>query len=494
MIRSLKTRIAVWYIALSTAILAGFGLIVYLNLAHGLRRERENVVIGYIERIRAFALDQSQLNQSRVDEKSRFLHEFDEGFSLKLESEYIQISTPDGANLYLSPNLGGRPLPHKPELSVEGRPKLQVVEAFAERQRVLMAVTPISVKGETELVTVAASLAAEEETERRLLLTLLLALPVAILTALAGSAFLARRAIKPLEQMAGAAQLITAQNLNERIKLSHADIELERLAESFNQMVTRLEKSFNQVRQFTADASHELRTPLTILKGEAQLALDGRLNPDEYCQVLRSRGEELERMIRIVDDLLLLSRADSRAAELDYQIVDLSDLVIESCERLRPYAEAGHLKLVVENVEPAEVNGDSLRLGQMFRNVLENAIKYTPEGGEIKVQLMRNNADQCQITVTDTGIGIPAADLPRVFDRFFRVDKARSRERGGSGLGLSIVKWVVEAHAGEIFIESDMGRGTIVKIFLPSLTARVPLKKFDADVSFAFQSLRDGSA
>jgi signal transduction histidine kinase len=177
-------------------------------------------------------------------------------------------------------------------------------------------------------------------------------------------------------------------------------------------------------------------------------------------------------MTRIVDDLLLLSRADSRVAVLDFQIVDLSDLVIESCERLRPYAEAGRLNLVVENVEPVEVNGDGLRLGQMFRNVLENAIKYTPEGGEIRVQLMRNDADQCQITVADTGIGIPVADLPRVFDRFYRVDKARSRERGGSGLGLSIVKWVVEAHAGAISIESKAGQGALVKIFLPLLTAR----------------------
>ncbi|MBO0722931.1 MAG: heavy metal sensor histidine kinase, partial [Blastocatellia bacterium] len=470
MIRSLRTRIVVWYIALSIAILAGFGLIVYLNLAHGLRREREKVVIGYAERIRAFALEESRINESRIDEKEHFLREFDERFSLKPESEYIQLYTPDGDNLYQSPNLEGRLLPFKPELSSEGKPKLSVVEAFAERQRLLMTVTPISVKGETKLVTIAVSLAGVEKTERRLLVTLLLAFPVAILTALAGSAYLAKRAIKPVEQIAATAQLITAQNLKQRIKLSQADDELERLADSFNQMITRLETSFNQVRQFTADASHELRTPLTILNGEAQLALNGHLNPEEYGQVLRSRGEELERMIRIVDDLLLLSRADSRVAELDLQIVDLSDLVIESCERLRPSAEAGDLKLVVENVEPVEVKGDSLRLGQMFRNVLENAIKYTPEGGEIKVQIKRNNADQCQITVADTGIGIPATDLSRVFDRFFRVDKARSRERGGSGLGLSIVKWVVDAHAGAIFIESEIGRGTIVKIFLPALT------------------------
>jgi len=467
MIRSLKTRIAVWYIALSTAILIGFGLVVYLNVTHRLRQERRDVVTGYAERIRSFAMA-----QSRKNEEDHFIHEFDERFSLKLEREYLQISTPDGAILYLSPNLKTRPLPFKPELTAEGQPKLQTAEAFAERQPVLMTVVPVVVKGETELVTIAASLVAVEETERRLLLTLLLAAPVAVLTALAGGAFLARRVIKPVEQMAATAQQITAQNLNERIKLTQADVELERLAESFNQMITRLENSFNQVRQFTADASHELRTPLTILKGETQLALDGHLNPDEYRHVLRSRMEELERMARIVDDLLILSRADSQVAELDFQIVDLSDLVIESCEQLRHCAEAGQLSLIVENVEPIEVIGDSLRLRQMFRNTLENAIKYTPEGGEVRVQLRPEGDDRSRLIITDTGIGIPAADLPRIFDRFYRVDKARSRERGGSGLGLSIVKWVVDAHSGTISIESEAGKGTLVTILLPLCTPR----------------------
>src|SRR5262249_55233469 len=173
-----------------------------------------------------------------------------------------------------------------------------------------------------ELVTIAASLVAVEETERRLLLTLLLAAPVAVLTALAGGAYLGRRVIKPVGKMAAPPPQNTAQKPHERNKISQTGRALERLAESFNQMITRLENSFNQVRQFTADASHELRTPLTILKGETQLALDGHLNSDEYRQVLRSRMEELERMARIVDDLLILSRADSQAAGLDFQIVD----------------------------------------------------------------------------------------------------------------------------------------------------------------------------
>jgi two-component system OmpR family sensor kinase len=461
MIRSLKTRIAVWYIALSSSVLIGFGLCVYLILTHHLRQERKEVVTGYAERIRAFAL-----TQSRVNKEDRFIHEFDERFSLKLEREYLQIFTPGGDTLYLSPNLKARLLPFKPELATAGQPVLRETSAFADQQPVLMTVVPIVVKGEPRLVTIAASLVEVEETERRLLLTLFLTAPVAILAALVGGAFLARRAIQPVEQMAATARRITAQNLNERIDLPDADIELERLAESFNQMITRLENSFNQVRQFTADASHELRTPLTILKGETQLALSGPLDADEYKRVLRSRLEELERMSRIVNDLLTLSLADSQAAELDFQIVDLSDLVIESCEQLRHYAEAGRLRLVIDDVVPIEVRGDGLRLRQMLRNILENAIKYTPEGGEIRVRLSQEGNGRCELTIADTGIGIPADSLPRIFDRFYRVDKARSRERGGSGLGLSIVKWVVEAHEGTISIKSEPGKGAIVTICL----------------------------
>src|SRR5262249_16719446 len=163
MIRSLKTRIAVWYIVLSTAILIGFGLVVYLNLIHSLHQERNGVVTGYAERIRAFAQAQSQ------DGEDDFIEEFDERFSLRLEREYLQISTPNGATLYLSPNLKSRPLPFMPELAREGRPKLQVTEAFAERQPIVMTVVPIVVKGNAELVTIAASLVAVEETRRRLL-------------------------------------------------------------------------------------------------------------------------------------------------------------------------------------------------------------------------------------------------------------------------------------------------------------------------------------
>src|SRR5262249_15738345 len=218
--------------------------------------------------------------------------------------------------------------------------------------------------------------------------------------------------------------------------------------------------------------------------GETELALNDHLNLDEYRQLMQSRMEELERMARIVDDLLVLARADSQASRLDYEIVDLSDLVIETCEQLRHYAEPGHLHLILENIEPLEIRGDNLRLRQMFRNVLENALKYTPEGGEVRVSLRQESDARCQIIIADTGIGIPASDLSRIFDRFYRVDKARSRECGGSGLGLSIVKWVVEAHAGTISIESKESKGTQVTIILPLWTTERTSSREEIEAPF----------
>ena len=223
------------------------------------------------------------------------------------------------------------------------------------------------------------------------------------------------------------------------------------------------------MRQFTADASHELRTPLTILKGESQLALNSDLKPNEYKEVLRSRMEELERMGRIVDDLLILSRADSEAVDLDFHIVDLSDLVIEACEQLRSYAECRQGESGGGHVEPTEIRGDSLQ-------AQADASQRAGKRHQVHLRRWRNRGfnsslesnGHCLLTVPDNGIGIPASELPRIFDRFYRVDKARSRERGGNGLGLSIVKWVVEAHSGTILIESELGKGTLVRIFLPS--------------------------
>ena len=462
MIKSLKTRIAVWYIALSTAILLGFGLAIYFTLSHGLRRDRENLLRADCEQVRGLARTQERRG------RDEFVEELGERFGGK-PGEFIQATSVDGNIIYSTSNLKDRQIPFKPELASNGQGESVIIEDYAGPEPVLLTVIRLwpTESGNPEFVTLAVSLASVHDAEQRLLFILLLSIPIAIVISLAGGAILARRAIDPVDQVTATARQITAQSLNERITLINADEELQRLADAFNQMVTRLEDAFNQIRQFTADASHELRTPLAVLTGETQLALTGNLNRDESLQVFKSSLEEIERMSKIVDDLLVLSRFDSKDSVLDIQKLDLSDLVIETCEQMRKPADARHLNLVIEKVETLEVMGDDFRLRQVIRNLLDNAIKYTPEGGQIKVSLETNGSQNSYITIIDTGIGIPSEDLTRIFDRFYRVDKARSRTQGGSGLGLSIVKRVIEAHNGKIEIESQLGVGTKVSIHLP---------------------------
>jgi len=266
----------------------------------------------------------------------------------------------------------------------------------------------------------------------------------------------------------GTAQRISADHLGERIELARGDVELQRLAEAFNQMLQRLDQSFKQIRQFTADASHELRTPVAILMGETELAVNDLLDHEECKAALRSRREELQRMAQIVDDLLVLSQFDHGEQTLQVKPLDFSDLVIEVCEQQRKQAKSKGVTLELTETVPVNIEGDSSRLRQMVRNVLDNAIKYTPAGGRVTVELDHSNGKEFRLSVSDTGIGIPVAALPHIFDRFYRVDQARTRGEGGSGLGLSIVKQIIEAHGGSVSVKSDIGMGTVMTLTLPN--------------------------
>jgi signal transduction histidine kinase len=254
--------------------------------------------------------------------------------------------------------------------------------------------------------------------------------------------------------------------LDQRIELHRADVELKRLANSFNEMLGRLDQSFKQIRQFTADASHELRTPVTILMGETELAVNDLLDYEECKAALMSRREELQRMARIVDDLLTLSQFDHGEPTLERKPLDFSDLVIEVCEQQRNQAKAKKVELELPGAVPMIIQGDSSRLRQMVRNLLDNAIKYTRPSGKVTVELDRSDDHKYVLRISDSGIGIPESSLPYVFDRFYRVDKARTREEGGSGLGLSIVKQIVEAHDGKIDVTSELGVGTVVTLVM----------------------------
>ena len=460
MITSLKTRIAVWYISLSTLILVCLGIALYLIISHSMMSERRALISQDLEKVPQVA---QRFGNRGV---SRLLDEAQEEIPLKPADEFVEIFSLDGTSVATSENLRGRHLPFRPELAEAGPSAFETIANLGESSPALFGITTINVANQKYFVAIAASLSNVRNIQRRLLITLLFAVPVAILLSFLGGALLAKRATDPLERMSETAQQVSAQHLGKRIELERADVELKRLADSFNQMLERLDESFKQIRQFTADASHELRTPVAILMGETELAVNDLLDYEECKAALTSRREELQRMAQIVDDLLALSQFDYGERTLQRKPLDFSDLVVEVCEQQRNQAKAKGVELEIGATVPVMIQGDSSRLRQMVRNLLDNAIKYTPVGGRVTVGLERLGNDQFSLRLSDTGIGIPETSLPHIFDRFYRVDKARTREEGGTGLGLSIVKQIVEAHGGQIEVQSKPGAGTVMTVVM----------------------------
>jgi heavy metal sensor kinase len=279
--------------------------------------------------------------------------------------------------------------------------------------------------------------------------------------------WLARKALAPIDRLRRSADAISADRLDGRLTTPNPRDELGLLAATINDMIGRLERSFAEVRRFTADASHELRTPLTALRTEVEVALGKQLTAPEHRQLLAGILEELGRMSRLTDQLLTLSRRDAGVEHFTPGPVGLNALLAGLVDALQPLAESKGLQLRLESERPVAVVGDEGRLRQVFLNLLDNSLKYTPGGGSVTVRVGGRNLPGT-VAVEDTGLGIPPEHLPRVFDRFYRVDKARSRADGGTGLGLSIARSIVEAHGGTIEIASAPGRGTVCTVSLPA--------------------------
>lgn len=295
----------------------------------------------------------------------------------------------------------------------------------------------------------------------------LILIPIALVTSVAGGWFLATRSLKPVDDITRAARLITAQNLDRRIQYTGVDDELGRLVATFNEMISRLQLSFSQIQQFSSDASHELRTPLTIMRGELELALRKKKpSTDEYRSVLSSALEETIHMTAIIENLLTLAKADIGTTQGTMQDVWLRPIVQELHEDSEILARQKNIAVRLGSLDDTLVSGDPVRLRQLLLNLIDNAIKYTPENGTVDLSLIRDNGT-AKMIVRDTGIGILPDDLPKIFDRFYRVDKARSREMGGSGLGLSISKWITDIHGGNISVESTVNAGSTFTVTLP---------------------------
>ena len=276
---------------------------------------------------------------------------------------------------------------------------------------------------------------------------------------------IAFRMVRPITQMSATAELLSEKDLSKRLDLNHFDSELAGLGEVLNRLFSRLDASFSRQRQFTADASHELRTPLTVIRSASELALSQPRSPEEYQETIEVSLKAAERMTNLVNGLLALARLDSSNADFHLRQINLSDLASESVSLLRAIASEKQISLV-SDLHSVQIFGNPESLSRMIDNLITNAIIYNKPGGKVFITL-KSNDDKAVLEIKDTGVGISEEHLPFIFERFYRVDKARSRLSGGSGLGLAICKGVIEKHNGTITVQSILGEGTTFQIQLP---------------------------
>jgi heavy metal sensor kinase len=456
---SIRWRLTLWNTIVLAVVFVGFGALVYGLLARALYQGIDRSLRAEFQE-----LEEDPLLARNRDERLRYwireLREHENIFCVVYDAEgQVYERTADLAAESVPPSLSETIGDYR--FADAKLPKIG-------RQRLL---TRRLLLGEKEFTI--ALLFPLGDTDRelwQLLMVLVTAGPLALIGAGGLGYLLARHALAPVERLHRLTEEITAERLDRRLPVANAKDELGRLTWTINAMIGRLERSFAEIRRFTADASHELRTPLTAIRIETEVALRRSLTTGEYQHLLGSILEECDRLTRLADQLLMLSREDAGMIPQACGPVDLSSLVAGVVETMRPLTEAKGLRLQAGGNGPLGIHGDEARLRQVFYNLLDNAIKYTSEGGTIEVQLARHDKT-AMVSIRDTGIGIAPEHLPRVFDRFYRADKARNRAHGGAGLGLSIAQSIVTAHGGHIDIASSPGQGTTCTVILPATTS-----------------------
>jgi heavy metal sensor kinase len=452
--RSVRVRLTLWYVAVMLAVLGVYASAVY-TFVHDNSSQLLDV------RLHDDFDWASDMLAQRPDGSIAPYDETGEG-----DSPWLQVFDLKGELLYDTPEARRNPVPQSDRLAAAARTEDRVVTvpAIDPPYRVMSGGARIGLK--PVVVQVARSEGSITQDLHELLYILLLGLPIGVAAAGLGGYVLARSALAPVDRMAERARSINAERLNDRLPVDNPDDELGRLATVFNETLTRLESSFDQMRRFTADASHELRTPLTAIRSVGEVGLRGRRDEAAYREIIGSMLEEVDRLALLVDRLLTLSRADTGQAKTSVDIVDIPEIAGEIAEQLGVLAEEKNQSITVRSDKVPLWIGDRVMLRQALLNLVDNAIKYTPFGGEIEVSVTQA-ADGTIIDVSDTGPGIPAELRSRIFDRFYRVDKARSREHGGTGLGLAIAKWAVETNSGQLTLEANHGKGSRFRITLP---------------------------
>lgn len=462
--RSLSFRLGAWYTLLLSVAFALVAAGTLYGLDHSLRSNLRDSLKRRSAQIQAILAHLPPNPSGREIER-----EIATRIAPEINNRFVRIT--QGARLLYRSGVPGDhsfdPAAVPPGDGLRPAGTASIVEIGGSRMMVLAA--PAETPSGRYLVELGVSAAPIEAAIEHMLALLGLLLPALILCAAGGGYLLVGRALRPVDRLSQMAEQMSLQDLALRLPVENSGDALERLAISFNNMLTRLRDSVQTSRRFLADASHELRTPLTIVKGELQeLASGADLSSTELKERVGSVLEEVARLENLVSGLLVLSRLDAgEAQQKNWVAVDLSELARSTAEQMRLLAEDRGIEINLSGLGAAQVRGDRARLKQIIVNLLDNAIRYTPPGGRVS---LRTKADSsaCVLELADTGVGIPAAAIPHVFDRFFRVDEARSRDDGGAGLGLSIVKSICSMHGAELDVESEVSRGSLFRIKFPA--------------------------
>jgi heavy metal sensor kinase len=459
--RSLAFRLAVWYALLLSATFALVGTGMFYGVEQYLRS-------GLADSLRRRSTQIEQiLQQAPADASIAALGEaIETRVAPEFNNRFVRVTRAPSNPVYRSgvpadrsfdpaavPILAG-PWPNR---SSARRSETAADEAL------MLSATPVDSPSGHYLVELGASLEPLEALQTHLLRLLGLLLPVLVACAAGGGYLLVGRALRPVDQIAQSAEQMAVQDVEARLPVLPSGDALERLSISLNHMLTRLRDSMQTSRRFLADASHELRTPLTVIKGELQELVRSVPIERDLHDRIGSVLEEVARLEHLVSGLLVLSRLDVGEAQREWVDVDLAELSAVTAEQMRLMAEDRGIQLQSSSLRPTVVRGDRARLKQVIVNLLDNAIRFTPPGGTVTLGTSAGDSFQA-IEVRDTGIGIPAAAVPHIFDRFYRVDEARSREDGGAGLGLSIVRSICSAHRAEIEVDSEPGRGSCFRL------------------------------
>ena len=452
-LHSLRFRLILWFLSIETLILLLFSFLLYTLLSRNLYSHHDESLLLSQRRLLSYF-------QPLADNHFRALPA-----EINILRDAVEIRSKDGA-VILSTKEFEDISPQLPLLDLEEQDYefLSVEIGSGEPVRILL--TPLG-NGKYYLIQ-ASRLGDIKNTLATLKIILAILIPSVLAATSFGGYLIASRALLPVEQITNRAREIQAKNLDQLLDIKTSDVELRSLVTTLNEMMERLNRTFRSMQQFGLDAAHELKTPLTVMAGTVEVALNQDRSSSEYKEAMQTVLDEISRMIRIVNQLLLLSSFEAGKPDVYREPIDLSDLLHKIFELTQPLAEEKGIRTVFNVDSKVRILGDPGQVSQVFINLVDNAVKSTLENGSIQISL-HTETGYATVKVSDTGIGIPSEELGNIFERFYQVDRARSGENRGIGLGLSIVKRIVQAHQGKISVESKVGQGTTFSVTFPML-------------------------